>query len=223
MTVPTHMDDPACELILTLFGPMTVQVEGHPLPRLRSRKGLWLLALLTLKHARPVERDLLVGTLWPESSQTQALYNLRQSLSDLRAALGDQAARLQAPTRHTLLLDLAGAQVDVLDFDAGIKEERALPLEQAVEVYRGPLLEGCTEEWALQERTIREQAYLNALERLAGMTMPDNPARAVEYLRRAVQVDALRESAQRSLIQALAAAGDFAGAVLAYRDMRLLF
>jgi hypothetical protein len=36
---------PAVALLeLKLFGPFGVQVNGQPLPRLRSRKGQWLLA-----------------------------------------------------------------------------------------------------------------------------------------------------------------------------------
>jgi hypothetical protein len=42
---------------------MDVQDHGAPLRRLRSRNGLWLLALLTLRHDRQVERAWLAGTL----------------------------------------------------------------------------------------------------------------------------------------------------------------
>jgi hypothetical protein len=48
-------DQPA-PLEIRLFGPVQVRVGGAPLPRLRSRKGLWLLALLTLRAGRDVER-----------------------------------------------------------------------------------------------------------------------------------------------------------------------
>src|SRR5205823_4099768 len=138
-----------------------------PMPRLHSRKSAWLLALLTLRQAKPVERDWLVGALWPDSMQSQALANLRQSLTELRQALGTEAVRLLTPTRHTLALDLEGAFADVLTFDDGIRQGDISALERAVEVYCGPLLEGCAEVWALQERTVREQTYLKALERLA--------------------------------------------------------
>ena len=53
-------------LAITLFGPMQVRVQGILLPPFRSRKALWLLALLTLRHERPVEREWLTGTLWPD-------------------------------------------------------------------------------------------------------------------------------------------------------------
>jgi DNA-binding SARP family transcriptional activator len=59
-------------LVIHCFGPFRVQVGGAPLPRLRSRKAAWLLALLLLRHGReaegppPVERGWLATTLWPE-------------------------------------------------------------------------------------------------------------------------------------------------------------
>src|SRR5947208_14859209 len=53
-------------LELRLFGPMEVRTGSSPLPRLRSRKGLWLLALLALRAGRAVERSWLAGTLWPD-------------------------------------------------------------------------------------------------------------------------------------------------------------
>jgi hypothetical protein len=66
-------------LTIQLFGPIDVQCHGAPLPRLRSRNGLWLLALLTLRHAREVDRAWLAGTLWPDTPTSQGLALLRRA------------------------------------------------------------------------------------------------------------------------------------------------
>ena len=92
-------------LDIRLFGPFAVCIGGQPLAPLHSRKGHYLLALLTLRHEREVERDWLAGTLWPDSTERQALHNLRQTLSNLRHALGAEAHLLRSPTPHTLFLD----------------------------------------------------------------------------------------------------------------------
>ncbi|HLK55037.1 MAG TPA: AAA-like domain-containing protein [Chthonomonadaceae bacterium] len=179
--------------------------------------------MLVLYAGRDVARDYLAGLLWPESGQSQAFYSLRRCLADLRQALGSEASRLKSPTPQTLCLDLAGAFVDVLAFDSAIARKDTDSLAEAVGLYRGPLLEGCAEEWVVSEREAREQAYLHALETLAAHAMArDDPGGAVRTLRRAVAVDALREGAQRALMQALAAGGEYAAAVLVYRDLRLL-
>ena len=112
--------------------------------------------------------------------------------------------------------------MDLIAFDRAIARGDAASLEAAAALYRGPLLEGCTEEWAFQERQVREQAYLEALETLAARTVTrGDPAEAASYLSRAAAVDPLRESAQRGLMQALAAAGNYAAALLTYRELRL--
>jgi DNA-binding SARP family transcriptional activator len=209
-------------LAISLFGPFEVRLHGAALPRLRTRKGQWLLALLTLRAGKEVERAWLAGTLWPDSPETQALASLRMALTDLRGALGPEAGRLRSPTPHTLRLDLEGAETDVMAFDRAIARGDPTALEEAVALYRGPLLEGCAEEWVFQERQTREQSYLGALETLAAQALGRGDFAAAErQLRLAVTADPLRESAQRTLMQVLAAAGNYAAAMLTYRELRL--
>jgi predicted ATPase/DNA-binding SARP family transcriptional activator/uncharacterized protein HemY len=227
-------------LRIQLFGPMEVRIGSDPLPRLRSRKGLWLLALLALRDGREVERDWLAGTLWPECSEVDARRSLRQSLHDLRLALGPEAWRLIGATARTLRLEVSGAFVDVLAFDAALaRADRAAgsephvegspssperdALEAAVRLYRGPLLEDCTEEWSVEERQRREQAYLAALSRLAAVaTVRGEHAVAASYLRLAVTAEPYQEDLQRALMEALAAGGNPSGALLVYRQFRAL-
>src|SRR5262249_58265797 len=118
-------------------------VKGAPSPRLPARRSAWLLALLTLRYGQEVARDFLAGTLWPDSLEAAAHANLRQSLTDLRHALGTQAWRLQSPTRQAFRFDLSGADVDVVAFDRARGQGHPIDLaalEAAVALYRGPLL-----------------------------------------------------------------------------------
>jgi DNA-binding SARP family transcriptional activator len=209
-------------LSIRLFGPFEVRVSGQPLHRLRFRKSPAVLALLVLRQGGEVERDWLAGLLWPDSAPSSSLHSLRNCLTDLRSALGPEASRLRSPTSRTLALDLAGVSVDVLAFDAALARADPDSLEAAVTLYRGPLLEGCAEEWAFQERQAREQALLAALEKLAALALErTDPAAAERYLRRAAAVDPLREGTQRALMAVLAAGGNYAAALLAYRELRL--
>src|SRR5437588_10744987 len=107
----------AAPLEIRLFGRVALTVEGRPAPRLRSRAGQWLLALLALRRGQEVDRSWLAGTLWPESSESQARYNLRRNLTDLRRVLGPQAGRLGSPTSRAVQLDLRGAFCDLVAFD----------------------------------------------------------------------------------------------------------
>src|SRR5262249_13030624 len=153
--------------------------------------------------------EWLAGTLWPDSDQSQAFANMRPVLSELRKALATEGQRLQSPDRHTLMLDLTGAEVDLLRFDAAIMSGTLSELEHAVGLYRGPFLEGCPEDWASQEREAREQVYLQALQTLgdASLAGGDYDA-AVGYYQQAVQFDPWREAARRGWMEALSRKGD---------------
>jgi predicted ATPase/DNA-binding SARP family transcriptional activator len=206
-----------------LFGNAEVLVCGAPMPPLHSRRGLWLLALLALHNGRTISRSKLAGLLWPDSDESTALYNLRQTLADLRRALGPLKSTLVAEPDHSLRLDLVRVQVDVHTFDAGCADEDTHAIERALELYTGPLLEGCDEAWAIEEREPRAAAYLSALEQLAGKcASTGDHRRAVSWLRRAVAADPYRESVRRALMQSLTALGEFTAAQEVYRDLRAL-
>src|SRR5262249_25278689 len=208
---------PPAPRALHLFGPFAASVHGVPLPRLRSRKGQWLLALLALRDGREVERSWLMELLWPDTATPRAAMSLRRSLRDLRRALGPEASRLYSPTSRGLALNLIGTAVDVLEFDRALTQGDEASLLRAASLYRGPLLEGCAEEWCLPERQARERGLLDALECLASRALErGEPTAAQEYLRRAVAADPLRESSQRALMQALATGGNYAAALFTY-------
>src|SRR5260370_30444614 len=92
-----------------------------------------ILALFVLRHGREysrsggMERDRLAGLLWPESAPSAALHNLCNCLTDLRRALGPEAGRLCSSSSRSLCLDLTGASVDVLTFDAALAREHHHP------------------------------------------------------------------------------------------------
>lgn len=226
---PVKLADPAAPVALEirLFGTFDVRVRGHALPPLRYRKELWLLALLTLRKDRDAPRDWLAATFWPDNDESKGLFYLRKALSNLRSALGEEAGRLLSPTPRTLRLDLSGAFADVAVFDAAAARSPTEPgqeerLREAVDLYHGPLLQDCPEEWVLPERQHREQSYLAALEHLASLALSrGESAAAVRWLRLALATEPYRESAVCSLMQTLADSGDRAAVQQVYQELRL--
>ena len=219
-TAPAAAEEAA--LCLRLFGPFEAQVNRRSLPRLRSRKGQWLLALLALRAGRAVERAWVAGTLWPDTTEENALVSLRQTLTDLRRALGTEAARLVSPTTRTLSFEADGAFVDALAFDAAIRQGDPASLERAAALAERPLLEDCLEEWALTERETRERDCLAALQTLASARLAQGEFAAAEtHLRRLLAADPFNEVAARDLMTALARSGQWGAVVQAYRDLRL--
>lgn len=199
-------------LRIDLFGTMRVLVDDEPLPKVRSRKAKWLLALLALRGGKPVGRSLIAGTLWPDAEAAIALTNLRSVINDLRHALRTQADRLRTPDRTTLAFDLDGVAVDALAFDAAIQAGES---QRATELYAGPLLQDCDEEWILQDRAARERTCLKALRELAGKA---DPAGAVALFERAAEIAPWQEAVRRDLMNALVRAGDVNAALAVYRE-----
>ena len=87
-------------LRIRCFGPFAAEMDGQTLPTLHSKKERLLLAYLALRYGREIERGEIAAALWPDSMEDQARFNLRQTLSSLRKALGAAAAeRLESPSK----------------------------------------------------------------------------------------------------------------------------
>lgn len=207
------LSESATRFEVRLFGRPEVRIAGRRMEATRTRKGLWLLALLALRRGEPAERAWLAALLWPDSPDALGLYNLRRSLSDLRERLGPEAGRLHSPTPRSLTLRVDGCFLDVAELERAASAGDA---PAAMAVYRGPLLEGCTEEWVFPEREHYEQRFLEVVERHAA----EGPAAAERCWRRILAIDPLRESAVCGLLRTLRDTGNIAAATEAYRDFR---
>ncbi|MDR3690947.1 MAG: BTAD domain-containing putative transcriptional regulator [Fimbriimonas sp.] len=122
---------------------------------------------------------------------------------------------LLAEDRQSLGLDMAQSEIDVDEFRQKIKTAPT----QAVDIYRGPLLSGLDLEWILPIRAELERSYVAALETIADGC---DSRRAVEWLRKGIEVDPLSEPLQQKLMLRLAESGDIAGVTVAYRRFQTL-
>lgn len=197
---------------IELLGTMRVLVGGGPMPKVRSRKAKWLLALLALRGGKPIARSVVAETFWPDTDADLALTNLRSVVRDLRQALGTEGERLRTPDRRTLAFDFQDVAVDVLAFDAAIQEG---DWQTAVDLYAGPLLQDCGEDWVGPERSRREQSCLSAFHDLSERV---DPSRAVILSQRAVELAPWQDGPRRDLMAAHVRAGDLNAALAAYRD-----
>lgn len=206
-------------LELRLFGNFEMRLNGQTLPQMRSRAGQRLFALLILQRNHCVSREWLSQTLWPDSSETQSLYNLRRNLTDLRNALRGEAWRIVSPTPRSLQFDAKEADCDLASFDAAIAGEQ---WEEAVRVYRGPLLAQDAAECIIADRAVYEEVFSTALEHLASQATAncDFPA-AVHNLSRLLTLNPYRETAVRALMQTYSALGENLLAVKTFRSFRL--
>ena len=122
---------------LRLLGSASLDGPDGPVAgRAALRQRIALLALLAVEHPRPLSRDSLVASLWPESDTGDARHLLRESLYLLRSALGDDSV---LSTGDDLRLNPARFTCDLWEFEAALGGDDP---ERAVGVYHGPFLDG---------------------------------------------------------------------------------
>ena len=218
-------------LDIHLLGSPVVTVDGAPI-HVDTRKAIAMLAYLAIERA--VDRNVLAGLFWADSSQDRARATLRRTLSALRAGVG-----LEAVHADRNRVELApGYECDVDRFNAAVNEtsghehdmeevcDRCVePLSSAAALYRGDFLGAFSvrdapdfEDWA---RPVTEAYRLKAgevFQRLAmALASTGDYNRAIETATRWIDLDELHEPAHRSLMLLQAWAGDRAGAIQAYR------
>ncbi len=201
---------------LKAFGTPTLRCDETPLgPGATQRRPLALLALLAVAGERGLSRDKLIGCLWPEREEERARHVLAQTLYALRRAL--PGAEVVLGTSE-LRLNPEAIRSDVTEFESALA---AGDVEQAAALYTAPFLDGFYlndapefERWAERERVRLAQRARAALERAARQAAARGDAqRAVEWWRSLARLDPLDARAALGLMEALAAAGDRAGAL----------
>ena len=201
---------------IALFGGAGIQVGAVPLGgRAAHRHPLAILALLVANAGRPITRDKLIALLWPERDTDAARNLLKVNVHELRKELGDAAIR---STGDQLSVDVAELSCDVTDFMAALA---AGDDQRAVELYAGPFLDGFFlkdaaefERWVEGERARFAQLYADALERLAARASSTGDVDgAVRWRRAQAALDPYHPEIAQRLMEALAAAGDRAGAI----------
>ena len=217
----THEPDSTQATVLHLFGGPYVTLCGQ---RREVPEGSKRLLVFVALHRVRVERRCAAGALWPIGDDLRAAGNLRSALWRLRRAGID----LVAADKWSLML---GVEVVV---DLRVMEDWAARLiggtatsdDLAVLPRHSEaldLLPGWYDDWALMERERLRQRMLHALEVLSRKLAHEGRcAEAIEAALVAVAAEPLRESAQRTLIEAHLAEGNWVEgrrAFNAYREL----
>ena len=197
--------------------------EGREVQSLLTRpRRLALLAYLAAATPRRLHRrDSLLALFWPELDEEHARAALRQALHVVRDALGADVIVTRGD--EEVGLDLERIRCDVVAFDQAVA---AGQFGEALECYRGPLLDGFFisdaaefERWLEIERARLAQAAARSARRLLEQReVEGDVTAAVEWARRAAQLAPHDEELQRLLITLLDRLGDRAGAVESYEQ-----
>lgn len=191
---------------------------------IRQPKRLAILSYLALARPRGFQRrDVLLGRFWPETEPERARHALSQQIYSLRQRLGVDTIVGRGDDE----IGIAEGRLwcDVVAFEQALADDP----EAALELYRGPLLDGFYvsdapgfEQWLEEERERLRLLAHGAAMRLVERDAP-SPADAVHWARRALELSPWDEPTLRRLIELLDAAGDRAGALQAYDDFARRF
>jgi DNA-binding SARP family transcriptional activator len=191
---------------LRLLGGFLLQADARPRP-LPARKAQALLAYLAVRAGRAHARDTLTGLLWGDVRERQARQSLRQAMVRLRRALAGRPRALVVQG-DTVMLDARALECDVAAFERAIRRGTPEALEQAMALYRGPLLDGvhvaapAWEEWLQSERARLGELALEALRRLVEHHLQRGRLEASTLAAtRALALDPLQEDMHRALMR----------------------
>ncbi len=195
-----------CEV--RFFGQFEVRILGSPVERFRTRKAASLFAYLALKPGRWKPREALADLLWPESDDSR--HSLSMALTFIRHEVEvrhhlPEGAVLRA---NRMAVSAADGVVtsDAAGFDDALAAASAASdadatmqrLVEAVGLYRGEMLPGFYDEWAIEEQHRHRERFLDALERLVVMASRcGRPEFALEHALRLVAEDPFREAPYR--------------------------
>ncbi len=213
-------------LRVSLLGEQAITGAGTGV-RARSSRAVALVAFLAVHAGSPQPRQRIAGLFWPDSTDAQALTNLRRELHQLRQFLDDEPSLVVTST-DLCWRDTETCRVDLRVF--GIEREAALAAAagdddggvldhaaRAIAEYRGDLLPGVYDDWLLEARSEVERRCVDLCDLLCETRARNGDLTgAVDVARRRIQLQPLEEVGYRTLMQLQADLGDRAGAVSTY-------
>lgn len=206
--------------VCLLGGPYVIQAGKRIAVPEGSKK---LLVFVALRDGR-VDRRHAAGTLWPYVSDERASGNLRSALWRLKGAGIDvlEVDKVFIALRSEVAIDI----YDLRDWagrligGGGQIGDLALP---AWNLEALDILPGWYEDWVIFERERLRQRLLHGLEALSCQLIRlERYAEAIEVAMDAVDIDPLRESAQRVLVEAHLAEGNVVEARRCYQSYSCL-
>jgi DNA-binding SARP family transcriptional activator len=203
------------------LGRLCVFCDQTPL-EFPTKKAQDLLCFLLLHAGQTLERELIAEQLWPMRTPGKARRCLSTTLWRLRRTLEclDHANQPYLLTeRGTLAFNTTAPysfDVQVFERQAAFGLAGPLPcaeahhqaLEEARELYRGDLLEGCYDDWCLAERERLQLLLLRVLKRLQRhCRLCGAFEAAISHGHRLLALDPLQEDVHRELMRCYVDAG----------------
>jgi DNA-binding SARP family transcriptional activator/tetratricopeptide (TPR) repeat protein len=219
---------------IQLCGRLSVEIQGVEVAdQFRGRQVRLLLAYLVLNRARPVDRDELIGALWPSHPPQSEDAALRTLLSRLRSAIGSSAVSgrdevaLVLPEPVWIDVEAAGTEIEraLAALEQGDPRSAWALAQVPLNIASRRLLPGAQASWLEPRRRELDEVRLQALEVIgrAGLAIGGTQLASVERAARAlIESEPYRESGYVLLMESLAAQGNIAEGVRTFDRLRTL-
>jgi DNA-binding SARP family transcriptional activator/predicted ATPase len=229
---PGHLDNVAWPdkgepdlLRVRLLGDVDLCYGRERLRGLESQRLRSLVAYLLLHCQAPQARQRLAFLLWPDSTDAQAMTNLRQLLHQLRRVVPDAERFFEVTTKTVQWRPNAPVSFDVAEFElaadraANARDDagRRSALEEAAALYGGDLLPRSYEEWVIADREHLRQRNSEILEQLTCcLEEAGDHSAAIRYAEMLLRQDPLHEATYRRLMRLHSASGERTRALRVY-------
>jgi DNA-binding SARP family transcriptional activator/predicted ATPase len=208
-------------LEVSLLGQFDVRLDGESIT-FPSRSAQSLFAYLVLNAGITQRREKLAGLFWPDTAEKNARDNLRHALWRIRGAL----ARGRSEEEHYILVDQISITFDAHSsywLDTSILEcgasdrATAADLMELLALYKGELLPGFYDEWAVVERNKLQAQFEKEVGRLLDLLVKAQRwTDILDWGERWIALSHSPEPAYRSLMLAHHALGDRSQVVAVY-------
>jgi DNA-binding SARP family transcriptional activator len=220
-------------LRIHIFGKFCVRRNEQVLDGFDARKVQELFCYLLLHRDHSLPRETLASILWPDTTTSQSKKNFRQALWQLQSALGSQIASandrlLLVEPDWVKLNSEADLWLDVAVFEQvynlvqkspsqELNSSTAQLLQDTVQLYQGPLLEGWYQDWCLLERERLQSMHLAMLDKLMSYCeVQHDYETGLLYGMRIMCYDRARERTHRRMMRLYYLLGDRAEALRQY-------
>jgi two-component SAPR family response regulator len=199
-------------LVFKAFGEANVLKNDAQITDLKPLAREVLFYLIDHQH---VDRDVLLETFWQHHPPGRQVANLHTAVYSLRRVLG-RSTILHEGSVYSVNPELA-IEYDVARFERATSVAESLPigdprrmfaLTEAINSYTGSFLSEFDSDWVVERRRDIELQYLDLLAQHAEEALiRDQPLRAVNTLRQALQIDPLRDDTNFRFLEALGRLG----------------
>jgi len=211
---------PDHDIFVRALGRLSINVKNGAAVKFRSRSTEELAAYLIAHRNQPVNRETLAALLWPKSSRSQSLANLRINLSWLKSQLKLSGDRFEHVGSRFLQFRLEDYEFDLAIFDHLMRRNNPTWLDLILQGVSRKIFEGINSHWLLAIRTEFDSKVERVIVAIfESLLKEEQQSQALEALRKLIAMFPGCETHWQKLLILQAEMGDRAALLATFHGM----